>query len=93
MNIRVEFIAHLREITGTSSVDLDLPAAAVIDHLKGVEELYVKKNLRLLAHNALIKGLLVFKKQPNAGLTRIRDLQESLEAGDTLVIGTGMEGG
>lgn len=122
MMIRIEFISHLREITGTPSVDLDLrpPAAEkdavpvegpghgtadrtavgadaegipVLDLLKALEIRFSKKNLRLLEHNALIKGLLIFKKKPPAGLTRIRDIQECLGIGETLVIGTGMEGG
>lgn len=112
MKIRVEFIAHVRELTGTPAVDIEVPApaggslsgsdgrpddgetgAAVLDLLAYLENLFLKKNLRLLAHNALIKGLLVFKKRPKTGLTRIRNLQEHLESGEILVIGTGMEGG
>lgn len=97
MVVEIKCTSHIRELVGKKKFFIQIEEAetgvTTAEVLRKIEMSLGAKSIALLKNGAIVKGLLVFRRNTAGGLDRIRDCHEMVANGESLTLGTGMEGG
>lgn len=99
MKLCFEFLTLFRQRFGRESLCVQLAdrpgeRPTVLEALEALENSIGNKGLRLQEAGRVAGGLLVFRRTPAGALERIRHPEDqSLDAGQNLVLSVAMEGG
>jgi hypothetical protein len=99
VKLRFEFLTVFRQKIGQESLTVRLAdrpgeGPTVLEALEALQTAIASKGLRLLEEGRVVKGLLIFRRTPAGALQRIRNPgDQSIEAGQSLVLSIAMEGG
>ena len=99
MKLRFEFLTVFRQKFGQDNLTVELPdrsgkPPSVLEALQELESFLGSGDTRLLEQGRVAAGMLVFRRNPEGALQRIRNPESQIiPAGETLVLSVAMEGG
>ena len=99
MKLRFEFLTVFRQKFGRDNLTIQFPdrpgkPPSVLEALQELERFLGSGDTRLLEQGRVAAGLLVFRRNPEGALQRIRNPESRIiPAGETLVLSIAMEGG